>query len=299
MAAWIALLRATPATSERDFNWVQQLLTFVGVILTFLLCRQAQLGRAASVLASATLLFASPWLAYSRSYFPETALGALLALGAYLWIGRKPILAALVIALCMWMKPQYGLVAGVWFCERVYAKDRKAALSLAGVIGVNVLGIVAFDKWLVGRWLVSANAAQWYWARGLYGFHTQFLHEHHGLLVFVPWAIFGLIWIVSGAFKPGPEGFTARTLGLPVIVWAFLICSQISDGGHCVGPRYWVSMLPWLTVASFLLLKQAGWFARTVFVFLAIFTMSTNAVPAALRYPYVFSKPVTESWPAQ
>ena len=267
------------------------------MLLTFLLCRQAQLGRAASLLAAFTLLFASPWLAYSRSYFAETMLGVLLALGAYAWLGRRPVLAAVPIALSMWIKPQYGIIAGIWFWERIWAKDRRAALSLAIVIGVNLLGIIAFDKWLVGRWLVSGNWVGWEWARGLYGFHTQFFEAEHGLLVFVPWVIFGLIWISSRAFSPGPENFTARSLGLPLILYAVMLSMQPYGGGWSYGPRYWVCMLPWLTVASFMILKQATWFPRTLFVLLVAVAMYTTAIPATLRYPWIFHTPVSASWP--
>lgn len=119
LAALIAPFQPKIEDVQSDVSVVVILICWAGTALTFRLARQAGLERGAALLVASLLVFASPWLAYSRSFFAEPAIGvsavaALLALES-----DRPLLAAFFAATAFLFKPSMGVIGAGFVIEQM------------------------------------------------------------------------------------------------------------------------------------------------------------------------------------
>lgn len=240
------------------------------LVATFAAGLAAGLPAGAALGGAAVLGLASPWLAYTKSFFSEgMATGFVVAALAALLAGFAG-LAALLAVVAMWMKPALVVIGAGFLAERAWARDWRRAAWIAGVMTAGGLALIAFNLALAGRPLLSGGY-DWYPASGLTSAWKTLLDKDHGLLPFVPWlvvVIAGLAWRA-----PGPASDRLRlAVGLPALLHWGLVSTYGALGGTCYGPRYWIPFLAGFAVCAAALAREGG---RAVRVGLAV------TVPAA------------------
>src|SRR5262249_4319300 len=107
IAALIAPLHPSRKEVEQYTGFAMGVLGWFGALLTYLLARRAGLSREWSLAAPCLLVLASPWLAYSRSFFPEVPIGVAILLAFHALLRNRPFLSGLAIAAAAFMKPNF------------------------------------------------------------------------------------------------------------------------------------------------------------------------------------------------
>ena len=291
LAVLLAPFRLSPEGVEHGVNVIVALLAWLGAVLVYLTGRAAGMERGHSALAAALLGFASPWLAYSRSFFVELPAGVMLIAALYGLQRGRPILTGVATGIAFAFKPLFLLFGAVWVLERWFSGARREALRLAipfGAIGALV-GIVNFIA--ARRWVISGTSP-WKSAHGLAGFHAQLFDSAHGLLPFVPWAIF-IVYAWVAACLPGRQTSSLeRQIALPSTAYLVLLSANAYLGETCYGPRYWVAILPLLALLAADALRRAPQ-PRPFLVGLLLFAGLAGyiAVFGAIHYPQLWDRP--------
>src|SRR5262249_8746714 len=117
VAATLAPSRPGPEQVEERFSLLVMLVSWLAGIVTLQVGRRAGMSPLRALAAAMVLLLASPWLAYSRSFFSEPVAGLLLlgALGAMLI--ERVGWAAVALGAAFAIKPPYIVVALAWIID--------------------------------------------------------------------------------------------------------------------------------------------------------------------------------------
>ena len=293
LAALIAPFRPKIENVQNDVNVVVILICWAATVLTFRLARQVGLGPGAALLAASLLVFASPWLAYSRSFFAEPAIGvsavaALLALES-----DRPLLAALLAATAFLFKPSMGVIGAGFVIEQMVERRWPAAFGMALVLGVIGVGLLAFNYWLAatpiiagtwsGPWPLGPNTAT-----DLRPLKETLLGGPHGLLVWCPWTIFALLPLAVALCRPSLTPKVINHMRFPVSLHLALLSYWSIGPGACYGPRHWVPFLPWMAVAAVKVVHRSRIFWQIVFWMVTAVSIAISIL-GALRYPQLYS----------
>ena len=301
VAALIAPFHPTINDVPGDASLVMVLTCWLGAIFTYLLSRRLGMGRGPALLATALLAFASPWLAYARSFYSEPATG-LAALIAFLALeGDRPATSALAASAAAFFKPPFAVIGGGFLIDRIEKKRWRDFLVLLSVLSVSGIALIAFNYWLARTAIISGNhVGPWPFGSGtapnFSHLSETFLGSEHGLFVWVPWTIFAIFPIGQAFCSPGVRPRFIREMSFPMGLQLALLTGFSQPPGSCYGPRYWVPFLPWMSVAAVETLRTSGWVSRTAFAILALVSVAFSIV-GALRYPQMFSKSPWYLWP--
>lgn len=295
MAALVSPFRPSPGQVESLVGEMAILVSIAGVLLVYAVARRSGLGSKAAFACAMLLGFASPWLPYVRSYFSDTSIGVFLLLGYLALRSNRPGWAGVAVGVAMAMKSVFVLFGFAWIAERLWAKRYREAFWLAGSTGVCGVVHICTNMMLL-RSPVTYGSAPWSSTRGLQSFIDTMAHPTQGLLLFMPWALIPFIWGAMAA-RPGVKSEPGllpvearRQLILPILL-CLGVYSIIGWGpGFCYGPRYWVPLLPFFAplVVDFVLAGRA-WRLGLVSALAAVSLLI--AVPGAIRYRMLFSKP--------
>ncbi len=287
MALAVAPMQPRAREVEPDVGFILMLIAWFGIVATYLVGRQVGMGRRWSMLAASILFAASPWLAYSRSYFADSTIGLALILGLWALLSDYPILAALAAGAAAVMKPVFALVGPGFLVEEVREKRWKDAIKIALVLGLPALEFFASNFWLHRRFLVLSVELSFQFRQ----FVDTFVDPIEGLLLYAPWTIFGFLACACAFLSLSADSRLARTMALPLYLY-LIVLSLIGFGaGWSYGPRYWVAFLPWLALGTVEAMRRAGRYQRALCALLVLFGVAM-AIPGALRYPQLFHKPV-------
>jgi hypothetical protein len=301
--AFMALLalpfQPEPQQVEGVVGTLNLLLSIVGVLLAYAGARKAGLAQGPSFATAILLGFASAWFPYARSYFSESAIGVALLLGFVSLRMRRPVLCGIAIGVAASMKSVFALCGLVWVIERLWARRYREAGLLTASMAVCGLLQVWFNMRLLGS-AVSVGAGSFVSANGWQSFRETLFDPSHGLFPFMPWAVLALLWAPAGfrraATSPskGLDTHARRQLALPL--FSFLaVYSIIGWGpGYCYGPRYWVALLPFLAMAAVdFAVSGKEWRLHLTGALAAVGMLV--AVPAAIKYDRLFSRPAAAS----
>lgn len=244
-------LPKSPLSVERRAGIAMVLISWLGIVLTYLITLRQTQSHAASFLSSALLALASPWTAYSRSFFSEPLIGLLQLAALWAILERKAFLAAAALVLASFIKPTTAVLVASWIAVALIARDKKTATTLVLVCGMGALGVLSINYFLTGSFMRTGTTG-WIWIKSPLDLPNTFLDAAHGLLVFVPWTIFAWFALLRGLpnlFKKGLRPDLYSWTGLPTLGTLILLALFYYLGGTCYGPRYWVPFLPWFAVA--------------------------------------------------
>lgn len=272
------------------------LLSWLAVVVTYFAGRRSGLLRDPALLAAAFLGLCSPFLAYSHSFYSEPVIALFLVLGLWAMQAERYAAAGCAVAAAIWMKPNFVIIGIAWAAERLWARRPRAALVLAGVTLIGTLASVAFNHAIAYQSAIGVGEI--FFAHGFESFTDTLFSKRHGLLPFVPWTLLIVMGIRSSASR-GPSSGSGNTL-LPQVAFPAIahlgVLSVIGFGpGYCYGPRYWIPLLPWLALAAVHVAVRSGRVFRAGLTVLAIGS-ALIAVPAALRYEFLYSAPVLKAW---
>jgi len=288
IAGALAALRPTPRQIELYSVQVVVVISWLAVVLTYVLCRRLGLSRTWAAGAVATLL-GSSWLPYSKSFYSEPAIGLFLVVALLAMQSGQPILAGLAVAAAAACKAPFLLVGGVWFLERLWAGRGREALLMAASTGGAFGGSVLLSFVTTGIPVASGHQGLLP-PDGLRNLFLSLFDQSHGVLPYVPWAFVGFI----GCFKaldPKEDNLMARWIALACLSLLVVLASWGSTGGHCYGPRFWVPLLPALAILSVLVVKEAGRALRLAFS-VVVGLSAFFAVNGWVRYSQSFNSPL-------
>jgi hypothetical protein len=288
MAMAIAPMHPGASEVEPDAGFVLMLISWLGVVVTYFVGLQVGMGRRWAMLAASMLFAASPWLAYSRSYFSETTIGVALILGLWMLLSDMPILAALAAGAGAIMKPPFAIVGAGFLAEEVRERRWKNAIKIALALGLPALELFTHesfthDLWLHRRFLPLSRLTY------------TLVNPVEGLLLYAPWTIFGFFACAHSFFTQSDDSRLARSMAFPLLLYLIGVSSFGHGPGYCFGPRYWVAFLPWLALGSVDAMRRAGRYQRLICAVLVLFGVAI-AIPDALRYPQLFERPVLDAW---
>jgi hypothetical protein len=235
------------------------------LVATFAAGLAAGLPASAALGASAVLGLASPYLAYTKSFFSEGMATAIAAAALAALLAGFAWLAALFAVVAMWVKPALVVLGAGFLAERAWARDWRQAAWIAGVMTVGGLALIAFNFSLAHRPLLSGGVA-WAPPSGLTSAWGTLVDKQHGLLPFAPWV--AVVAVGLGWRAPGPTSERLRlAVGIPALLHWALVSTYGALGGTCYGPRYWIPFLAGFAVCAAALAREGG---RAVRVGLAV-----------------------------
>jgi hypothetical protein len=294
MALLLTPFHPALADVEGEAATILALISWLGALVTYLAGRSSGMGRARAMLASVILVGASSWLAYSRSFFPESTVGLALILALWAMISGRPILAGLATGVAAFLKPQFAVVGFGFIINEIRAGRWRNAVKLGAILAVCGLPIMMLNYWLAGTPLISGNAS-WLRASSFQSLYETFLEPAHGLLYFVPWVVIAFIAIVRAFRSDAPDASLLRQMAIPLVLYLVLVSCSGTGPGLCYGPRYWISFLPWFALA---VMQSANRARRPALVVCGLLVVlgALVAIPGALRYPQVFSREPWVAW---
>ncbi len=301
VAALIAPFHPTMDEVQGDASLVMVLVCWLGAIFTYLLSRRLGMGRGAALLATALLAFASPWLAYTRSFYSEPVAGVAGLIALWALEGDRPATSALAASAAAFFKPPFAVIGLGLLIDRIEQKRWRDLLVLFSVLSVCGIALIAFNYWLARTPIISGNqAGPWPFgpdtAPDFSRLSDTFLGSQHGLFVWVPWTIFAIFPIGQAFCSPGVRPRFIREMSFPMALQVVVLTGFIGRPGTCYGPRYWVPFLPWMGVAAVETLRKSRWVSRATFAILALVSLAFSIV-GALRYPQMFSRSPWRLWP--
>jgi hypothetical protein len=294
LALAIAPMRPAIGDVESEAAVVLALISWLTALSTYLVARRDGMGRAPAMAAVFILVAASPWLAYSRSFFPESGIGLALIVCLWAWMEEWTVMAAAAAAVAAILKPPFAIVgAGVIFEELRRGRWREA-IKAGSVLGAGGLALCAFNYWLA-RTPVISSVRGWRQTPGLASLLGMFLDPRQGLVIFVPWAIIALVAIAREARSTSSETRLLPRMAIPIALYLILLVWYGAGPGLCYGPRYWIPFLPWMALATVDATRKAGRPALLACGLLVLLAAAI-AIPGALRYPQLFSQPPWAAW---
>ena len=290
MALLIAPLRPLPSQVECYVGLVLMLISWLGMVATYFVARAFGMGRKWAMLA-VVILLASPWLAYSRAYFAENFIGLALALSLLMLVLKLPVLAAMWSALAAFLKPPFALSIVGYFVEQLRVRAWKNIITVAMIFGLPIFGLLVFNYVVNGSALVHHIA----WSFSFRNVYVALLSPTSGLLMYTPWAIFGLIGCARSFSSSSPRLALSRYIAPAVFLYIVLLSLTEFGPGYSYGPRYWVPFLPWLALATVQAMRRASKGQRAACAVMVAFALAI-AVPGALRYGQLFGRLAVAAW---
>jgi len=287
----LAILPFRPAISnvEEDAGLVVAIISWLTTLATYFLARRIGMPRGAAILSALLLLLASPWLAYSRSYFREPTIGLFMILAMWAAIANRPVGCALGAIGAAALKPAYVFVGACFAAEDLRERKLVDTFKIAVLLGSAMLVLLITSLWL-RRSVVRAGLRMVFSLRHRF---DSLLDPRQGLLVYAPWTLFGFVASFRSFFSPLTVDRALRRMAAPFAI--NLVVSSAFGPGFCYGPRYWVPFLPWLAIATVQGMRKAGLMTRVVTSILVL-TSVAIAVPGALCYPELFQKTPLQAW---
>jgi len=304
--------------AERDVSLAIIFISWLTGVFTYLLAARTGKGAKMGLATVGLLMFASPWLAYTRSFFAEPAIGLALVLALLALEAERPTACGLAAGAAMAFKPTFVAASLGIVLQLVRERRWEYAIRTGGaLLGVGA-ATIAFNLWLAGvPMLAGARAfvpgSDWGSSR-LYGslsgpsnlvprpwpirLSEWSILPRHGLLVFVPWVVFAFwdIGMEQVRFsRTHTDNVVVRFMFLPCSLYLaemtlLGVLGHELGGGVCYGPRYWVPFLPWFALACARHFLSASWRARGI-IAVAISIGALFAISGALEYPTMFGKP--------
>jgi len=142
IACAIKLFVDSPEQVERFAIVFNLLCSWLICVLVYLITSSIGLNKKYSLLATAVLVFASPWTIYSRSLFTENINGLFIMLAFWAVIEKRSLMAGILISIAMMIKPVFVVVGWGWICFFALDKDFRNALRLTitvGILGIEML----------------------------------------------------------------------------------------------------------------------------------------------------------------
>ncbi|MGD0076336.1 MAG: hypothetical protein ABSD31_18675, partial [Candidatus Binataceae bacterium] len=300
LAAFLAPFRPQLRDFARDASLVMVLISWSGALVTYLVARKIGMGRGLALLAASVLSLASPWLAYSRSFYSEPAIGLSLALALLALESGRPKVAALAAGAAAVFKPPFALAGAGLVMERMWARRWGEAAEMLAVLAACATALVSFNYWLARTAVISGNLGL-VPVRSFQPLFEALLGPSHGLLNFAPWTIVALISLGLALLPWGGESSVLRPIAVPTALYMVLLSLDSFGPGTCYGPRYWVPFLPWLAIASVEGLRsiRRPWpihYALLLSYVPAVVLGAAIAIPGALRYWQLFERPASAAW---
>ncbi len=296
LALAIAPLHPAIGDVENETAVVLALISWLTALFTYLVARRDGMPRGTAIATVFILVGASPWLAYSRSFFPEVGIGLALIVCLWAWMREWPLTAIVAVIVATAFKPPMAVVAIGIIVDELRQGRRREAIKAGFALGIGVLAIAAFNYWLARTPLIS-GVEGWRTATDLHSLIGTLLEPREGLLIFVPWAIAAAVAIARGARSTSADSGMLRRMAIPLALYLIVVSSFGASAGLCYGPRYWVPFLPWMALAMVHAVRRAG---RPAFLVCGALVLlaAAIAIPGALRYRHMFSKPMWLVWQA-
>ena len=247
--------------------WLNPLITALTGSLVFVIARRLQLTPGWAVTTALVYGVASPAAAYARYDFAQPLAGLALtaAVCALLDVGRAGARRSLVTAggalgAMFVTRPDLGVLIawiGAWLAVDARRAGLRAVALRVSPLAVTTTAALALYLWAnharFGQWTQTGHApVTWLFSlsgsRLVEGALGLLLSPGHGLLIFYP-----LAWLaVPGLYRLVRERHPAGTLcsGLIVTAFVFYACYRGWWAGWSWGPRFFVPLLPLLTVAA-------------------------------------------------
>jgi hypothetical protein len=267
------------------------LVSWLGVVLTYVAARAFEMSPHSSIAAAALLGVASPWLVYSRAFYPGTVTGVALLVALISTLRGRTVLAAVGVSAAAALKPAFALVAIAWFLLEFLRGQPRRATIFAAVVSVCGAAIAGINYWLTGTpWVFGAGNIKGF-SSGMEVFDTL-IDWRSGLFLFTPWSILAFVGLAI-SLRP-----SSRARPIEPMAWmsvgavpiAVLLIAYDSRGGACWGPRYWVPLLPWLAIAGVAAAERFGRAGKIALATLAV-TSALIAIPGVLLYPSFWNQP--------
>jgi hypothetical protein len=203
----------------------------------------------------------------SRGLWSDTWGILLLGLAVYMLLahecgrrGIRPMLLATLLAWSYLVRPTNSLVVVAvtayifFFCRPLFI--RYLAVGMAWLAAFIAYSRINFGHTLPSYFLVSRLDFHSFWI-GLAG---NLISPSRGLLIFVPIILFLIYLSIRYASElPSPR---LAMLCLFIMVAHLIVVSGFSPwyGGHCFGPRYTASLVPWFALLGILAIKaRVSW----------------------------------------
>lgn len=277
--------------TEARMGFLIAFFSWLGACLVYGIARSLGFARMDALLSVILLVFASPWLPYSRSFFSEPLAGVLLLAGLWAMCSRRPALAGVACAAAFAVKLPLALVGLGWILECLWTRRFREAAILGLVFSLGAGAFCFFNYWQAGTFLIGGHidpASVW----GPFRPFRTFFDFQYGLLLFVPWSIVGLAAIVRAFLKKetDPADSVLRMMFFPVLFYGILLAFHRPLGGSCYGCRYWLPFLPWLALAAGIYLAKASRVVKLATLYLGLLGAAV-ALPAAIAYPHAWNQP--------
>ena len=201
--------------------------SWIALILLYLIGRQVGMSNVWCMLSILLLLFASPWLAYSRMLFTETFC-SLMLLAALLCLLHKRIkMCGVLISVAMAIKPLHVVIGFGWIIYLFIKRRYKEAFVLILTIGFLGMGVSLFNYWLVGTIFLTGNI-DFGFISSLSKISEELTDLHHGLFLFAPWTIFVFWWLIKSFIRTSEkEPDLEFLIALPTLLY-FIVISRNS-----------------------------------------------------------------------
>jgi hypothetical protein len=278
---------------QRDAGMAMVMICWLGAIFTFLLARRVGMERGYALLATTILALASPWLAYTRSFFVEPVIGLTVVIALYALEAERPLLAGFAAAASAIFKPPFAVIGAGFVVDRIQQKRWNDLLPLLASLSLCGLALVTFNYWLArtpvisgnlsGPWPLGTNTAQ-----DFFQLSDTFVGSIHGLFIWAPWTIFAIFPIGRAFCSVTAAPRFMREMSLPMAAQLVILTASNFGPEVCYGPRYWVPFLPWMAVAAVYTVRSSGWSWKVTFLVLLIVSAAFSII-GALRYPQMFA----------
>lgn len=294
MALVLFPLRPSPPDVEPLIGFLSIVVAFSGVLLTYVAALRSGLARGPALAAAALLGFASSWIVYLRAYFADPSIGLFVLLGYVALRNRRFVLAGMAVGVAILMKPVFVMIGFGWIAERIWARARRDALVLTASVGTSGLAVVVTNMILI-RAPLAPGALPVGLANGLQSLYETFLDPLHGLWMFVPWSVIPFFWGAVAARPgasdvPGRVSVDARRQMMLALLLCVAVFASVGFGpGWCYGPRYYIPLLPFLSIITVdFAVSGRAWRKAVVGVLAAV--AAVVAVPSVPQYHWLFMK---------
>ena len=275
---------------ERYCGVALVLYSWLTLVLLYIVGKRVGLSRIWAILSIVALCFASPWFAYSRSFFTENLSALMLVAGLLALLNKRIVLTGVFLSVAMAIKPVYVVFGFGWIAHLLIERQFKSAFKLTFTMGILGIGICVFNYWHVGT-IFLTGSQKWPAIESISELHAEFTDSVHGLFVFVPWAVF-VVWILIHSFerarksKPGFE----LLIALPSLFYCAVITAHGGLSGYCYGPRYWVPLLPFFALVLARNIPRLEMKTTKAIVWLSVAAGALVAIPGILYYRFIWSQ---------